>query len=343
MELEQLMEESVAHLTEEFYKKDFKFSYSSLSKLLWSPVVFHTMYVLGIKEEKEESHLVQGSVIHCLLLEPENFSKKFIVSPDDLPTGNPRIVVDRVFKHHLELSNNGDQRVELQEFDGAILDVMKDMNYFQNLKTEQQRLDKIITPESLNYWKFLHVKQGKTIIDQESHTFCINAVELVKRNPKVCDLISCTLTDFDNREVYNEVAINCDVVDKPFGLKGIIDNVVINHDTKVIHINDIKTTSKDLKDFPETIEFYNYWIQASIYTILVANEYKAQIELGGYKIQFHFIVIDKMFQVYPFLVTDATMKGWISRFFDLLNEAEWHYVNKNFELPYKFATGSVTL
>ena len=50
-----------------------------------------------------------------------------------------------------------------------------------------------------------------------------------------------------------------------------------------------------------------------------------------------------MFQVYPFLVTDATMKGWISRFFDLLNEAEWHYVNKNFELPYKFATGSVTL
>ena len=69
MELEQLMEESVAHLTEEFYKKDFKFSYSSLSKLLWSPVVFHTMYVLGIKEEKEESKMINsfftGSLMHA--------------------------------------------------------------------------------------------------------------------------------------------------------------------------------------------------------------------------------------------------------------------------------------
>lgn len=343
LSLEDLMEESVTHLTEEFYKKDFNFSYSSLSKLMWNPAIFHAMYILGIKEERQESHLVQGSLIHCLLLEPEMFPQKFIVSPDNLPTGNPRIVVDRVFKHHQELYKNGDHRENLEEFDGAILDVMKDMNYYQNLKTDQQRLDKIITDETKNYWKFLHLKKDKIIIDQESHTFCINAVELVKRNEKVCNLIGCGVTDFDQKDVYNELPIDCKIIDKPFGLKGIVDNLVIDHAAKVIRINDIKTTAKELKDFPETVEFYNYWLQAIIYNILVANQFKEQIELNNYKLEFHFIVIDKNFQVYPFLVSDATLTLWLARFFKLIDEAHWHYVNKSYELPYKFATGSVTL
>ena len=343
MELEDLMEESIKIMQDDFYNKKFYFSYSSLNKLLWSPAVFHSMYILGLKEERTDAHLVQGKIVHALLLEEEKFNDNFIVSPGKLPGDGVRAVVDRVFAHHIELSQNGDLRTKLDEFDQAVLDVMKDMNYFQALKTDQQRLDKIISTETTNYWDFLKTKGNKTLIDQETFDFCKSAVELVKTNKSICKLIGCNISEFDNIEVRNELFLQTEAGEKPFGVKGIIDNLVINHDEKIIYINDIKTTSKELKDFPETIEFYSYWLQAIIYCSLVANEYKAQIELGGYEFKFNFVVIDKMFQTYAFPVSDATLASWLMRMREVMNKAEWHYVNKNYDLPYDFATGSVTL
>lgn len=343
MELENIMEESVKVMENDFYNKKFYFSYSSLNKLLWNPVVFHSMYILGIKEERVDQHLVQGKIIHALLLEEEKFNDQFIISPGKLPGDGVKAVVDRVFNHYKELSLSGDTRTELEHFDGAILDVMKDMNYFQSLKTDQQRLDKIISTESTNYWSFLKTKGDKILIDQETFDFCKSSVELIKSNQSVCKLIGCNISDFDSIEVHNEIFLQAEVTNKPFGMKGIIDNLVINHDEKVIYINDVKTTSKELKDFPETIEFYSYWLQAVIYYRLVANNYKDLIEINGYELKFNFVVIDKMYQTYAFTVSEPTLKVWLNRLNDVINKAEWHYVNKSYDLPYDFATGSVTL
>jgi len=342
MELESIMMESIKVMEDDFYNKPFHFSYSSLNKLLWNPQAFYQMYVLGNREEKTESYLVNGKIIHALLLEPEKFDDQFVISPDNLPTGNVRVVIDRVFAHHQELSKNGDTRIELSDFDGAILDVMRDMNYYQNLKTDQQRLDKIITNEYTGYWNFLRSKGSKTLISQDDLNFCKTAVDIIKLNKNVCDLIGSNVTEFSNKEVFNEIALSVQINDRPFGLKGIIDNLVVDHNDKVIYINDIKTTSKDLKDFPESIDFYNYWLQAAIYTSIIATKFINLIE-QGYIMKFHFVVIDKNYQVYPFEVTPATLESWFNKLMDSLEKAHWHFVNKSYDLPYDFAIGKVTL
>jgi hypothetical protein len=342
-QFEDLMQESVQHLEKDFYKQKFYFSYSSLNKLLWNPAVFYQLYVMGLKEERVDSHLVQGKIIHALLLEEEKFNELFIISPANLPTGNLRTVIDRVFYHHTELKRNGDQREKLEEFDQAILDVMKDMNYHQSLKTDQQRLDKVLTADAYNYWSFLQMKGNKTLIDQESYDFCRNAVDMIKTHKQVCDLIGCNVTEFDNKEVQNEVMLQLELNDRPFGLKGIVDNLVIDHSQKTIFINDIKTTSKDLKDFPETVDFYSYWLQAIMYVSLVSMKYIHLIDAGGYKIKFHFVVIDRAFQTYAFPVSDGTLNKWLDKFKEVLEIADWHYTNKSYELPYQFAKGMVAL
>lgn len=342
-ELEDLMTESIEHLEKDFYSKKFYFSYSSLNKLLWNPAVFHQMYVLGIKEERLDSHLVQGKIVHALLLEEEKFSEMFVISPANLPTGNLRTVLDRVFYHHTELKRNGDQREKLEEFSDAILDIMKDMNYHQSLKTDQQRIDKILTAEAYNYWAFLQFKGNKTLIDQESYDFCKGAVDLIKTNKDLCDLIACNHTEFDNREVLNETYLEIELKDKPFGLKGIVDNIVIDHDKKIIFVNDLKTTSKDLKDFPETVDFYSYWLQAVMYTSLVGMNYAHLIEEQGYQLKFHFVVIDRAFQTYAFPVSDSTLSKWLEKFKETIEIADWHYTNRSYELPYQFAKGLVAL
>jgi hypothetical protein len=50
-----------------------------------------------------------------------------------------------------------------------------------------------------------------------------------------------------------------------------------------------------------------------------------------------------MFQTYAFAVSEPTLKVWLNRLNDTMDKAEWHYVNKRYDLPYDFATGSVTL
>lgn len=342
MELESLMEETVVRLQDDFYSKKFYFSYSSLNKLMWNPAVFYQMYVLGNKEERTDAHLVQGKIIHALLLEEDKFNDQFVISPGKLPGDNIKIIVDRVYNHHVELAKDGDTRTNLEQFDGAILDVMKDINYFQNLKTDQQRVEKVITLEATNYWAFLKIKGAKTLIDQETYDYCKSAVELIKANKSISDLIGCNLNDFSNVEVHNEVPVQIDLVDKKFGLKGIIDNLVIDHDKKIIFVNDIKTTSKDLKDFPESVEFYSYWMQATIYLTMVTTIYKELIE-KGYVVKFHFVVIDRVFQTYAFPISSNTYSDWFERLFMVIDKAGWHYDNKSYELPYDFATGKITL
>lgn len=341
-QLEDLMQESVQHLEKDFYGRKFYYSYSSLNKLMWNPAVFYQLYVLGIKDEKTDAHLVQGKVIHALLLEEQRFDELFIVSPANLPTGNLRTVIDRVFYHHTELSRNGDPREKLEDFQDAVLDVMKDMNYHQNLKTDQQRLDKILTAEGYSYWAFMKMRGGKTLIDQETHDYCKTAVELVRMNKEVCKLIGSDLTEFDNREVFNERFMQHDLKEKNFGIKGIIDNIVVDHDKKTIFINDIKTTGKDLKDFPETVNAFSYWMQATMYVSLACMTFRELMD-RNYDIRFHFVVIDRTFQTYAFPVSHETLNAWLERFKETLEIADWHYTNRSFELPYQFATGKMTL
>ena len=64
-----------------FYKGEFNFSYSSLNKLLFSPKLFYREYILKERETKMDKHLVEGRLIHLLLLEPDKFDEEFVMSP----------------------------------------------------------------------------------------------------------------------------------------------------------------------------------------------------------------------------------------------------------------------
>jgi hypothetical protein len=342
MELDDIMMESIKNLEQEFYDKEFSFSYSSLNKLIWNPQAFYQMYIMGIREEKTDAHLINGKVIHSLLLEEDKFNDQFIISPNNLPTANTKSVIDRVYGHYEELHKNGDSRVELEDYSNAVLDVLKDMSLHQTLKTDQQRIDKIVTEETKEYWGFLKKRGGKILIDQQTYDYCKASVDVFKQNKEVCKLLWCNPTEFDNVEVYNEMPLNCKVINMPFNLKGIVDNIVINHDEKIVYINDVKTSSKDLKDFPESIEFYSYWMQAAIYISLVITTFDKYVQ-KGYSVVFNFIVIDKNLQVYPFKVSERTFTAWLDRLEECLNKAKWHYINKSFNLPYDFANGKIVL
>ena len=120
---------------EEFYAKPFKFSYSSLNKLIFSPTLFYKDYILQDRELKTDKHLIEGKLIHCLLFEPENFDKKFNLVPGKTPSDNVRKVLK-----DMSLHTDAETLVDCEDF--IILDSLKDLNLYQSLKTDEQRLAK---------------------------------------------------------------------------------------------------------------------------------------------------------------------------------------------------------
>ena len=326
----------------QFYKNKFYFSYSSINKLLFSPRSFYSHYVLNQREDSIDPHLVGGRVLHCLLLEPENFEKDFILMPDKFPTDSNRILIDNIFKNYLSIENN---TLLLEEFQKEILTDLLNSNLYQTLKTDQQRLDKILTDQNKNYFEFLKTKQDKALVDPIIYANCIETVAMLKSNLEVRALLYLDkeISD-DHITVFNELPLKHNVNNLPFGYKGILDNVVIDTESKTIFINDLKTTGKGLLDFPETVKYYKYWIQASMYYHLIYDKYvKDKPDAKDWNIVITFIVVDKYNQIYPFQVSQESLDVWLKDFDKIIDIVKYHYENKDFTLPYELAIGNVKL
>ncbi len=296
---------------------------------MFVPNTFYKHYILGQREDRLDSHLVEGRALHCLLLEGEKFNEQFVVSLASLPGDNARKVIDKVYALSCQ---GGCESLSLSEHEETIIDVLREINLHQSLKTDQQRVEKILTAENINYYEFLKSKGSKTVIDQETYDKLKGYVELILNNESVTSLLQ-----LGSPNSWSEVPLDTETK-YSFGLKGIIDNYVYDPETKVVTVNDFKTTGKTISEFKETVDYYHYWMQAAIYYKLIEGNFK-----GLSEIRFNFIVIDKYQQVFAFPVCAATLHSWIWELEECLKKADYHYNSRNYSLPYDYIVNKVTL
>ena len=316
---------------EKFYaNENFKFSYSSLNKLLFSPSLFYRDYILEDREIRTDKHLVEGKLIHCLLFEENKLNDKFNILPGKLPADSNIKVLNALYN----ITTNRESSLLSQDptFQQEILQVLIDQNLYQALKLDEARLEKIQTADNESYWDYLK-NSSKDAIDGDTLGKCKDQAENIKSNKDVMVLFKDVQTDFelDPIETHAEKYLTSDLLGKPFGLHGYLDYYKIDHSTKTVTICDLKTTSKTISEFKETIDFYNYWLQAAIYCKLVfANLAENEQE---YNILFKFVVD----------VTDETLTDWASALEDVIERASYHYTEKNYSLPYDFLLGNIKL
>lgn len=333
-----------------FYSIPFYFSYSSINKLLFSPKSFYNYYILKEREDSIDAHLVSGRALHCLLLEPDSFNDQFIITPSNTPGDNNLTILYDVFKIYL---NDNDTALGLSDYKPQILEVLERINLHQNLVDDKKdttntgdskRLNKILTVDNIKYFEFLKEKQNKTLIDQKTYNECIEAVTLLRNHDTVKQLLSLDQESSDTLKIYNEQSLIGNLDNFNFGLKGILDNVVVDYKAKTLFINDLKTTGKPIQNFKDSVEFYNYWMQAVIYKKLAFDQFiKSFKDSKDWKIIFTFIVIDKYNLIYPYQVSQETMTVWESNFLNILDKISYHYDKKDYNLPYELALGNITL
>lgn len=327
---------------DEFYSREFKFSYSSLNRLLFSPKLFYKDYILKEREIKTDKHLIEGKLLHLMLLQPEKLNDEFSIVPGKIPSDNVRKVLNQLadfqkknYKSHID--------PDLKDLDTFILQALKDHNLYQSFKDDNKRLAKIQTFECEDYFKFICESDKKDVIDNDMLAKAVERVTLLKENEDVMKLMNQEETDFemDSIEVHNEKYLECELKDYDFGLKGYVDRYIIDHEKEEIIIVDLKTTSKGLEKFAETVDFYKYWMQAVIYSILVIKN--SDKDISHYKKSFKFATIDNYNHVYVFDVREKTFNEWMKGFMNILSQAEYHYKEKDYNLPYDFAKKNVIL
>jgi hypothetical protein len=298
-------------------------SYSSINKMLFSPKLFYSHYILNEREEKIESYLVEGKLVHCFILQPEEFDNLFTVAPGKVPTSNVLKIL-----HSLHAQVNGGSS-NLEDHHDLILSELQSQNLYQSFKEDEKRLEKICTEDNQNYFTFLFNRQGKDLVDEDMVERCKAYAQVMRDEPSIAAHLE--LTTSDGYKVMNEIPLELKEYSGMFGLKGIIDRLVIDEfgNAEVI---DVKTTGKTISDFADTIEFYNYWLQAAIYITLVNRIHNISID----KISYSFWVIDKYEQVYNFGVSKDTIAEWLNRFDEAYNKATYHIENVRYDVPYDF-------
>jgi hypothetical protein len=296
---------------------------------MFVPNTFYKHYILGEREDRLDSHLIEGRALHCLLLENEKFDDQFVVSLATLPGDNARKVIDKVYSLSCQ---QGCEGLSLSSHEVIILDILREVNLHQSLKTDQQRVEKMLTVENINYYDFLKSKGSKTVIDRETYDRLRGYVEIILSKESVTSLLQ-----LGSPNSWSEVPLEAETKFS-FGLKGIIDNYTYDPETKVVTINDFKTTGKTISEFRESVEYYKYWMQAAMYYKLIQANIK-----DAKDIRFNFIVIDKYQQVFAFPVCAATLHSWIWNLDEMLMKAEFHYSSRRYDLPYEYIVNKVTL
>lgn len=327
---------------DEFFSKLFMMSYTGLSKLMFSPALFYNHYVMNEREDVDDKYMLEGKLIHCLLLNPEDFDKQFVLNVTDTPSDNPRNLLKTLFNHYKELSRSEDAegalagRETLTDFAPAILDILKDMNLYQSLKTDDQRVAKIVNEKNENYFEYLKKAEGRSVIDGNVYEFAKDTVDRIKSNAKVMEIMGYFGDSFNGVTQQNEIELAAFPEGFNFGLRGFIDNLVFDPGEKEIRVNDLKKTSKTIREFTDSIDYYKYWIQAAIYKKLVESTYLSQPEYKDWKITVRFIVVDPYGQIGPVKITDKTMQEWEVETNQCLQEAHEHFASRDFSMPHEF-------
>ena len=322
---------------DEFFANPFLLSYSGTNKLLYSPDAFYRHYILNQREDTRNDSMIEGSLLHCLLLTPERFNDEYMLSFSKMPSDSMKKLIhymfDNIYVNEEEATKPG---LTLEAYKDECLAYLSEINLYQSLKNDEGRLKKVVTEDHELYWSFLKEAEGKTIISNDTYEFIKEAVEKVKTNPQVMEIMGFFSDSMNGITKMNEVEVVQNREDLPFNLRGIIDNLVFDPSKKEIRINDLKRSQKSISTIADTIEFYKYWIQAAMYFEMIRVMYADKEEYKGWSMVYRFIVVDTYGQTASVKISDETMAQWIVQTEEILQKVKYHFDNRDFTLPYNF-------
>ena len=209
--------------------------------------------------KESSSSLTLGSFVHQLVLQPE----EFVLGPKcNKPSAKLGATLDRI-KYY---------RKQGESIYDSIVKASKDCDYY--VKSIDSKIRFIIESGFKYYWETRNIADNVLLMTNYEHEHVTGCLESIEKYRKIGKLLHPVDVFGDNLPSFNEDALFIDVlvtyngkcVKLPIKMKA--DNWSIDKDSKVLTLNDLKTTSGFVKGFMEetgSMFHYHYYRQFALY------------------------------------------------------------------------------
>lgn len=234
---------------------------------------FYQEKILGEKPEEEYSKAkLIGNLVHCLLLEPQEFDNKFYLSICNTPpTGMLLAFVEALYRHTAASMEDG---VVTADFGVLAQAAYEDSGFKITLEAV---LKKFTTPHKTsgevpeNYYKqMIEAKsQGLEVACVEDITIAEKIVQQIRED----EFVGSIFQKDENVDDLNELQIEGIELDG-LVLKGMVDKVRIFHDVELIQPYDVKVTYDVINFKRDYFLKRKSYIQGCIYYRLLCEYFR---------------------------------------------------------------------
>jgi len=247
--------------TEANYRAIMLDSSSSLKEFSMDRKKYYRKYVLGERvEDKDTLAATIGRVVETLLLEPQEFDKRFYMSScATAPTGLMLEFVSALCKHTEEATD------DFGNISRTFEDIARDAYVDSGFKIKFDAvIGKFVGSDAEIYYNEMRkVKAGGlTVVSTEDVANAEKIVDELRTNPVTSQVVN--LTNSARWQVFNQMQIEGYTVDGQI-FKSMMDKVIVDCEQRTIQVYDLKCTWS-VENFYE--EYYLYrraYIQAYLY------------------------------------------------------------------------------
>lgn len=262
-------------------------SSSSLKLFSDSKRLYYKKYIDGKPEEEEITKAaIIGSLVDCMLLEPDTFDERYFISAGSKPTGLMNEFVEALYKHTM-LAIRDDGTIG-REFIDIAKDAYEDSGFKQSIDVV---LNNFVKSGAESYYNELRQVRPKnlTVITLRDVETANGIIETLKTDENTYEIVNQQTTDIIT--VLNQLQIE-GVMIHGLKMKGMLDKVIIDHAKKTIQIYDLKCVWEVERFYEEYYLYRKAYIQAYVYTTLI-NIWKEENDLEGYLVLYpRYIVCD---------------------------------------------------
>lgn len=241
------------------------------------------------RKDTQTKAMLRGSVFHLYCEKP----KEFVVSQAVKPSDKLGLVADALIAKYEALEDNQSKDEFKMMIDSQVVQACRAVGWNNNWK------DEAIAKNSAPVVVYFHAvydpaNEGKIILTQQLKDQIEGCVQSLSNNEYAHRLLFWQ-NDFANIQYWKELDIYwTEVIDGvEIKCKGKLDDLVIDHEKKVVKINDVKTSGGSAYQFEGSFVSYRLDFQFEMYRrAVIAYCIANNINILGYKFQYRNIVVE---------------------------------------------------
>lgn len=265
------------NVTEAEYRQDSAYSYSKLAAFATNGA-----RALQAKPEEETDALKFGSLVDCLLTEPDTFKERFVVGSYVEP---PKSAAQAI-KYLIEKELTEDRLEDISE--SLLLEAMDFADYCSSYKKASTRIGYLVKYQ--DYYKLKLTIKDKILITQEDYNDAIAVVETLRTHQFTSKIFGDDKAD--HKDHYYQLKFKTKILG--IDVRCMLDKVIVDHEKKIIYPKDLKTTGFIEESFEQSILKWRYDIQATLYGDIIREVIKDDPYFKDFEVApFEFICINR--------------------------------------------------